>query len=100
VLDPYIVGGTLREISTLVTWDRSLPPDPGDRQASAKSRSRNRPPARPEIAQEEERSKLSREPHDEVVQTMVAMLLECGRIDPDALGDDTKERPASLRRQI
>jgi signal transduction histidine kinase len=56
--------------------------------------------ARLESAQEEERRNLSRELHDEVGQSMAAMLVELGRVESALSGDDgARLRLSALREQ-
>ncbi|RZU42167.1 signal transduction histidine kinase [Edaphobacter modestus] len=56
--------------------------------------------ARLESAQEEERRNLSRELHDEVGQSMAAMLVELGRLESAPWGDDgARSRLSALREQ-
>jgi signal transduction histidine kinase len=55
---------------------------------------------RMESAQEEERRNLSRELHDEVGQSMAAMLVELGRVESALWGDDVaRSRLSALREQ-
>ncbi len=56
--------------------------------------------ARLESAQEEERKRLSRELHDEVGQSMSAMLVELGRLEAELPRDETlRARLTSFRKQ-